>query len=91
MRLAPVAIRYWDDRTSLREAAARQSRTTHGADEAVDACVVLAEMLADAIAGLPRNEVLRNRDDERWAGEVAEIIAGSCAARRVRIFTPQAT
>jgi ADP-ribosyl-[dinitrogen reductase] hydrolase len=33
MRLAPVAIRYWDNETSRRDAAARQSRTTHGAPE----------------------------------------------------------
>jgi ADP-ribosyl-[dinitrogen reductase] hydrolase len=51
MRLAPVAIRYWQDRERLRDYAARQSRTTHAAAEAVDACVAYAELLADAIAG----------------------------------------
>lgn len=58
MRLAPIAIRYWQDREGLRDAAARQSRTTHAATEAVDACVAFAERLADAIAGKPRSEVL---------------------------------
>src|SRR5690606_31822074 len=38
MRLAPVALRFRHDRAALRDAAARQSRTTHGAAEAVDAC-----------------------------------------------------
>lgn len=76
MRLAPVAIRYWDDADKLRDAAARQSRTTHGAPEAVDACVAFAEMLADAIAGKPRSQVLRDRDDN-WAGQIASILKGS--------------
>lgn len=59
MRLAPVALRYWDDRTILREAAARQSRTTHAAPQAVAGCVVYAEMIADAIAGCPAHDVLQ--------------------------------
>lgn len=78
MRLAPVAIRYWDDEKARRDAAARQSRTTHGASEAVDACVAFAEMLADAIADKPRSEVLRNRVGEPpFAGQISDIIAGS--------------
>ena len=40
MRLAPVAIRHWNDPARLRDVVARQSRTTHGAPEAVDACVL---------------------------------------------------
>ena len=78
MRLAPVAIRYWDDKAARRDAAARQSRTTHGAAEAVDACIAFADLLADAIAGRPRSEVLRERSDEPpYAGEIAAILAGS--------------
>lgn len=61
MRLSPVAVRHWTDRSRLREIAARQSRTTHGAAEAVDACVGFAEILADAIAGEPRSRVMRSR------------------------------
>ena len=76
MRLAPVAIRYWDDRTKLHDAAARQSRTTHGAPEAVDACVAFADLLADAIVGKPRSEVLAGRDGD-WAERVGDIMAGS--------------
>ena len=76
MRLAPVAIRYWQNREHLRQAAALQSRTTHGAAEAVDACVAYADVLADAIAGLPRSAVLRWRH-EAFAGAIAPIMAGS--------------
>ena len=77
MRLAPMAIRYWNDEQARRDAAARQSRTTHGAPEAVDACVVFADMLADAIAGRPRSDVLRNRSSApNYAGHIAAIMAG---------------
>jgi ADP-ribosyl-[dinitrogen reductase] hydrolase len=47
MRLAPVAIRHHRNRPLLRDVAARQSRTTHAAPQAVEACVALAELLAD--------------------------------------------
>lgn len=76
MRLAPVAVRYWNDRDKLRDAAARQSRTTHGAPEAVDACVAYAEILADAIAGKPVAQVLAPRGGQ-WAGDVGRVLAGS--------------
>lgn len=75
MRLAPLAIRYWRDRAALRDAAARQSKTTHGAAEAVDACVVWAEILADAIEGAPRSAVLRSRNGD-YAGSIVKITRG---------------
>ena len=78
MRLAPVAIRYWNEEEARREAVARQGRTTHGAAEAVDACIAFADMLSDAIAGEPRTAVLRERSaDPPHAGAVADIMAGS--------------
>jgi len=76
MRLAPVAIRHWQDRGMLRDVAARQSRTTHGAPEAVDACIAFADMLADAIEGRTRSQVMRSRDYP-YAGRIGEIMAGS--------------
>jgi ADP-ribosyl-[dinitrogen reductase] hydrolase len=76
MRLSPVAIRYWDQQARRRDVAARQSATTHGAAQAVDACVVFADMLADAISGRPRSEVLRSRM-ENLTGPISEIAAGS--------------
>lgn len=76
MRLAPVAVRYWRDRPTMRDAAARQSRTTHAASEAVDACVAFVEALGDAIEGRPRSEVLRGRA-EPYVGAIAAITAGS--------------
>ena len=76
MRLSPVAIRWWHDRTAAVAAARLQSRTTHGARQAVEACALFAELLVEAVAGAPKETVLRGRD---WNGDagVAAVAAGS--------------
>lgn len=61
MRLAPVAVRHQQDRATLRDVAARQSRTPHAAPEAVDACVTNAEVLADLSAENPDASAVRPR------------------------------
>ena len=80
MRLAPVALRFWRDRPRLEATAAEQSRTTHGAAEAVDACRAFAELLADAIAGTPRAEVLARRPFE-GAEAIGRVLTGSWRGR----------
>ena len=80
MRLSPVAVRFWNDRKRLIGTAAEQSRTTHGAEEAVDACRAFAELLADAIAGSPRASLLAPRSFE-GAPAIANIVAGSWRGR----------
>jgi ADP-ribosyl-[dinitrogen reductase] hydrolase len=81
MRLAPVAIRHWRDRAALADVAARQSRTTHAAAEAVDACVAYAGVLADAIAGQPRDIVLSSAAGSA-SPTIAAIMDGSWRGRR---------
>ena len=81
MRLAPVSIRHWQDRERLRDVAARQSRTTHGAPEAVDACVAYADILGDAIAGKPRSHMMQARAGD-YTGAIATIMAGSWRGKR---------
>lgn len=80
MRLSPVAIRHFTDRGRLSDAAARQTRTTHGAPEAVDASVLYAEILADAIAGRPLSELLRAREGS-YTAKIRAIAAGSWRGR----------
>ena len=58
MRLAPVALRYWNDPERLRDVSRRQSYVTHGATEAVDACEALATVLASLIEGKSLRDVL---------------------------------
>ncbi len=76
MRLAPVALRWARDPAAAGDAARLQSRTTHGAAEAVEACALLAEMLAEAVSGLPRSRVLRPRNRRR-APAVDALAAGA--------------
>ena len=80
MRLAPVALRYWRDRDRLSLVAAEQSRTTHAAREAVDACRAFADLLAEAISGKPRRDVLAPRPFE-GAPEISKILGGSWRGR----------
>ena len=80
MRLAPVALRYWGDPFSLHRVAAQQSRTTHAAPEAVDGCRAFASLLADAISGMPRRDVLAPRAFE-GSKAIAQVLAGSWRRR----------
>ena len=81
MRLAPVAIRFWHDRARLRDVTARQSKTTHAAPEAIEACIAFAEVLADAIEGRSKVEVLRARS-EPYVGTIGIIMSGQWREKR---------
>ncbi len=58
MRLAPVPMFYWRSRRSAMDYAAESSRTTHGAQECLDACRLFCAILLDALAGEAKEEVL---------------------------------
>jgi ADP-ribosyl-[dinitrogen reductase] hydrolase len=75
MRLSLVAIRHWRDHDNLKAVAMLQTRTTHGAAEAVEASALFAGILADAIAGKTRAEILAPRSGE-FAGKSADIANG---------------
>lgn len=68
MRLAPVAVRHWNDRAELLRVADLQGRTTHAAEEAREAVATLAEILAEAIAGRSLTELVTGRLSERVKG-----------------------
>lgn len=76
MRLAPVALRWWDDPKMLSLIAVNQSAVTHSAPEALSASSAFAELLADAIAGKPRTTVLRPRSSD-YAGTISSVMGGS--------------
>jgi len=58
MRLAPVVMFFAPDVAAVQHYAAESSRTTHGCDEAVDACHLLSAVLLQALAGADKEEVL---------------------------------
>ncbi|WP_114947654.1 ADP-ribosylglycohydrolase family protein [Microvirga calopogonii] len=81
MRLAPVAVRHWADRERLLRVARDQSRTTHGAAAAVTSCEILAELLADAIAGQPLSHLISGDAARRvtgfWPGQPRDEVRGT--------------
>lgn len=85
MRLAPVPLFYSRDPQVAVEKAAESSRTTHGAQEAVDACRYLAALLVGALNGIPKEILLADTYEpvpgiwtaKPLAPRIAEIAAGS--------------
>lgn len=59
MRLAPVAIRYAYTPAVAMQVARRQSATTHGAEEAIEACAAFSLLLSKAIVGTKKSEILQ--------------------------------
>ncbi len=76
MRLSPVPIFYHADLAAGVDAARRQSLSTHGAAEAIDACAAYAEWLILAINGWAKDAVLAHSVPDLAPG-VAAVIGGS--------------
>lgn len=76
MRLAPVALRHLHDADAARRLAVDQSRTTHGATQATEACALFTDLLREAILGRSKAEVLAPRP---WPGDpaIAAVAAGA--------------
>ena len=60
MRLAPAPLAFAHDSAKAIFLAGESSRTTHAADECVDACRYFAGLLLAAIHGMPKRELLNN-------------------------------
>ncbi|KAF0109360.1 MAG: ADP-ribosylglycohydrolase, partial [Hyphomonadaceae bacterium] len=80
MRLSPVAVRWHGDIEIAMEMARRQSATTHGAPECLDACEYFASLLVKAINGETKEDVLA---PIIWHGEpaITEIASGGWHAK----------
>jgi ADP-ribosyl-[dinitrogen reductase] hydrolase len=57
MRVAPVPMYFAPDRDAAVRHAAESSRTTHGCDEAVDACRYFADLLVRTLDGAGKSEL----------------------------------
>ncbi len=89
MRLAPVPMFYAPDASRAIHFSAESSRTTHGSDEAVDACRLFAAMLVRALSGSDREAVLAAGEDlgdgsRPLAPKIASIAGGAYQAKRER-------
>lgn len=89
MRLAPIPMRWRTDLAQTAHYAALSSRTTHAAPEAVDACRYYAVLIALALSGYSKDEVLATSPDFLGVFEnnplspaIAAIAAGSYRERK---------
>ena len=90
MRLAPVPMYFAGDAEGTIRMAADSSRTTHGAQEAVDACRYYAGLLVDALRGVEKKTLLSPSHcpvEGLWergplAGKIAAIAEGSFKHRQ---------
>jgi ADP-ribosyl-[dinitrogen reductase] hydrolase len=81
MRLAPVVLFGWRDARATTWIAAEQSRTTHAAPQAVQACELFADLLCTAVLSGKRDEVFRPRN---WRGHesLSEVAGCGYLAKR---------
>jgi ADP-ribosyl-[dinitrogen reductase] hydrolase len=81
MRLAPVPMFFAPDADAVVHHAGESSRTTHGCDEAVDACRLLGLLLLRALEGAGRAAILEaGREAPRWGGHGGRPLAPKIAA-----------
>ena len=85
MRLAPIALKYYDDKEKLIEYAAKSSQTTHQSELAVDACIFYAQLIAGAIRGDSKEKILSQdyTDATTLREEVRAVAKGSHKESRV--------
>lgn len=76
MRLAPIPMYYFSDLEKIIHFAGESSRTTHGAQECIDACKLFAEMLLRALSGMSRDEILFNCTVQVSSPSIKEIAGG---------------
>lgn len=77
MRLAPVVLFYYPNQQEIELFARDSSRTTHGAPEAVDCCALFAHILARALAGEPKDALVRHTSVSLSEAKVIGIANGS--------------
>ena len=63
MRLAPVPMFFYPNAEQAVRNASESSRTTHAADECLDACSLYAYMLVKALDGQPKDDILFGADN----------------------------
>jgi ADP-ribosyl-[dinitrogen reductase] hydrolase len=83
MRLAPVPMAYVNDLARVAHFSGESSRTTHGAQEAVDGCRLFGVMLALALRGESK-ETLLNGDAVQGLVPTIQAIAGGSYVSKSR-------
>ncbi|MCP4158783.1 MAG: ADP-ribosylglycohydrolase family protein [Deltaproteobacteria bacterium] len=78
MRLAPIPIKYFPDKQKVIYYSGESSKTTHGANESVDACKLLGLLIYRALSGFSKKEILSSKGiDLDLTPKILEIAEGS--------------
>ncbi|MBW4791182.1 ADP-ribosylglycohydrolase family protein [Pseudomonas tolaasii] len=77
MRVAPVVLFGFPDTLRTDRLVADSSRTTHGAQEAIECCLVLGRALANALGGVPKSQVTKVEIHALTEAKVIAIAHGS--------------
>ena len=75
MRLAPIPMYFCPVLETVERCAADSSRTTHGAEECIDACRLFARIVCRALLGRSKDEVLLGDADSFAGGQSVTAIA----------------
>lgn len=81
MRLAPVVLFGFPDAQRTEVLVADSSRTTHGAQEAIECCVVLGRAISNALRGAPKSQVLEVDTHALTEAKVIAIAHGNFYAK----------
>ncbi len=92
MRLAPIPMYFASDAREAIDRSADSSRTTHGAQEAVDACRYFAGLLVGALNGVDKETLLSARyspveglwEESSLSPKIAKIADGSFKGKEAR-------
>jgi ADP-ribosyl-[dinitrogen reductase] hydrolase len=84
MRLAPVVLNAYPNRITARLLAAESSKTTHRAEECLNACRFLAEVLCRALSGMPRDEALIDYDVGSFGTDKVKALASGVWKHKTR-------
>jgi len=79
MRLAPLSLYYYQDKDKLIDYSSKNSQTTHKSELAIDSCIYYAQLIAGAIQGRSKEELLSNEfvDTKDMRKEVIKVTNGS--------------
>lgn len=83
MRIAPVPMFYFPDLEKVIYFAGESSRTTHGAQECIEACQLFAEMLFRAFSGLSKDEILFRTTVKLSASKINDIASGNYCRKSI--------
>jgi ADP-ribosyl-[dinitrogen reductase] hydrolase len=87
MRLGPVPLFYYPDEEAAFRWAGESSRTTHGTQECIDSCQLLASMIHGALTGRTKDEVLFGNDPSCYQSpKVQAIAAGAYRSKTIDLI-----